>query len=326
MPTEPLPIYWHKDRDRWRVHLPDGRKVTLKREDGTPFAHCARWHPDLLNTARAILEGATAEGNRTLRPGHVQRLRSALFQIGQVREACRENHEARSPPRVNQFLAEHGEKRVTKLERKHVRAMMDDLAGKPGAQRTLITVINSLIEPAIEDGLITSPTKGFDRPTLSKTGWRDWPEELIEQYEAHFPIGHDARLSLGFGIFGAAAQRRYPHGQATSRGRQDRGHATEDRNLAQDTGAPGVDIATRSGAEGKADLPRQIEGSTLRARARSANTFGYGAAKPGFQGYTFHGLRKVACRLLPKPVALAPEIMAISGHKFSPRSNATSTR
>ena len=57
MPAKPLPIYWHKDRDRWRVHLPDGRKITLKRADGTPFPHCARYHPDLLKTARALLEG-----------------------------------------------------------------------------------------------------------------------------------------------------------------------------------------------------------------------------------------------------------------------------
>ena len=33
------------------------------------------------------------------------------------------------------------------------------------------------------------------------------------------------------------------------------------------------------------------------------------------EGYTFHGLRKVACRRLAQAGCSAPEIMAISGHK-----------
>jgi integrase len=107
---------------------------------------------------------------------------------------------------VERLLAEHGEKRVTKLERRHMRAMMDDLAGKPGAQRDRLTVIRALIAPGVEDGLMADPTAGFERPALSKTGWRDWPEELIAQYEAHHAIGTDARLALGLGLY--TAQRR----------------------------------------------------------------------------------------------------------------------
>jgi hypothetical protein len=236
MPTEPHPIYWHKDRDRWRVHLPDGRKVTLKRADGTPFAHCARWHPDLLNTARAILEAAPQrKGTGPFAPDTFNAYGRTYFKSAKFANLKPTTKRARRCA-VDQFLAEHGEKRVTKFERRHFRAMMDDLAGKPGAQRTLITVINLLIEPAIEDGLITSPTKGFDRPTLSKTGWLDWPEEIIAQYEEYFPIGHDARLAEGIGIY--TGQRR---SDVVRMGKQHvkngwLRHATEDRHVAAHPG------------------------------------------------------------------------------------------
>jgi hypothetical protein len=122
------------------VHLPDGRKVTLKREDGTPFAHCARYHPDLLNTARALLEGESQrKGTGPFGPDTFNAYGRRYFKSAKFENLAPTTKRARRHA-VEQFLAAHGEKRVTKLERKHVRAMLDDLAGKPGAQRNLITV------------------------------------------------------------------------------------------------------------------------------------------------------------------------------------------
>jgi integrase len=316
MPTKPLPIYWESDRNRWRLYHPDGRKITLKRADGTPFAHCARYHPELLNTARTILEAAPQlKGTGPFAPdtfnAHARRyFKSAKF------EMLAETTKRARRYAVEQFCSVHGDKRVTRFKRSSFRAMMDDLAGKPGAQRTLRTVINVLIEPAIEDGLIADPTAGFERPALSKTGWRDWPEELIEQYEAHFPKGHDARTALDLGLY--TGQRK---SDVVRMGKQHR-KLGKIAVTQQKTGTS-LKIPEHPALTESLDLvpkDRLTFLVTSRGAPFTAGGFGMHFAKlcreAGIPpGYSFHGLRKACCRRLAEAGCSAPEVMAISGHK-----------
>ena len=320
MPTN-LPIYWHIDRDRWRVHLPDGRKVTLKRPDGTPWPHCSRWHPDMLATARAILEAAPPDrkglgpfGPDTFHAYARTYLASARFAThAPITQKARRYH-------VERFCAEHGEKRVTRLERKHVRAMLDRLAGKPGAQRELLTVISALVAPAVEDGLMQDPTKGIERPALSKTGWKPWPENLIAKYEAHHQVGSEARLAFGLGLF--TAQRR---ADVVRMGRQ---HVRDGKIAVtqQKTGTPLWLPIRPELQELLATVPPdrltflvQRSGAPLTAKDLGGKKFPRWCREAGIPpGYSFHGLRKAACRRLAEAGCSAIEIMAISGHKSLP--------
>lgn len=315
--TTKLPIYWHKDRNRWRVHLPDGRKVTLKRDDGTPFPHCARWHPDLIAKARSILEATPPQkkGLGPFAPGtfHVAArnyLRSARF------AALKPITQQQRRYQVESFAAEHGEKRVTTLQPRHVRAMMDDLAGKPGAQRERLTVIRELIFGAVEDRQMSDPTVGIARPALSKHGFRDWPEDLIAQFEAHHPVGSEARLALGLGL--GTAQRR---ADVVRMGRQ---HVRGGKIAVtqQKTGTP-LWLPIRPELQQLLDLvpPDRLAflvthtGAPYTAKgfAKKFARWCREAAIP--PGYSFHGLRKAACRRLAEAGCSASEIMAISGHK-----------
>ncbi len=316
MPTN-LPIYWHKDRDRWRLHLPDGRKVTLKRDDGTPWPHCARWHPDLNAKARAILEDAPPEkkglgpfGPGTFNVATRDYLRSAKFAaLAPITQQQRRYQ-------VENFAAEHGDKRVTGLRKPHVRAMLDDLAGKPGAQRELLTVIRALIAPFVEDGQMTDPTVGIARPALSKHGFRDWLENLIDQYEAHHAVGSEARLALGLGLY--TAQRR---SDVVRMGRQ---HVRDGKIAVtqKKTGTP-LWLPIRRELQELLDLvpPDRMTflvthtGAPYTAKGFAKKFAQWCRAASIPSGYSFHGLRKAACRRLAEAGCSASEIMAISGHK-----------
>jgi hypothetical protein len=315
--TNPYPhCYWHKDRETWRVHLP-GRRITLKREDGTPFLHCQRGTPEFaVAYAQAIAGGVPLpkKGLGPFAPDTFNAYGRPYFNSAKYADLRATTKRARRHA-VEQFLKKHGDKRVTKLERRHVRAMLDDLAGKPGRQRNLLTVISLLIEPAVEDALMADPTKGL-RPALSKTGWLDWPEEVIAQFEAHFRIGHDARLALGLGLY--TAQRK---SDVVRMGRQHVKNGwlnvtqQKNRDFTSHFDMPGASSAARSCAARQAHVPcyqgrQTLHGRRLRPPFQTVVPRSRTAAR-----YSFHGLRKACLRRLADAGRDQLDLMAISGHK-----------
>ena len=177
-PANPYPgCYWDKHRETWRIKPRGGKQSTLKRADGSPLLKCAwggKEFADAYREAMAASVAAPKTGLGPFAPDTFNVYGRRYFSSAKFEKLAPTTKRARRH-QVEQFLAEHGEKRVTKLERRHVRAMLDDVASKPGRQRNLRTTIRVLIAPAVDDGLIADPTEGFERPALSKTGWLDWP-------------------------------------------------------------------------------------------------------------------------------------------------------
>jgi integrase len=159
------------------------------------------------------------------------------------------------------------------------------------------------------------PTAGIKRPKLGAEGWHTWTEDEISQYEAHHPIGTQARLTLALALY--TGQRR---GDLVRMGRQHRnGDVISVRQ--QKTGAlltiplhpklaaileaiPSGNLTYLVGAQG---MPLAPNGLTTQ--------FIVWAKKAGLSGCPLHGLRKAACRRLAEAGCTAHQIMAISGHK-----------
>jgi integrase len=108
---------------------------------------------------------------------------------------------------IEQFVAEHGDKEVAKLEQRHVRAIIDAKRATPGSARNLLSMLRVLVGLAIEEGLCADdPTSGIKRPKLRSGGWHTWTENEIEAFEAKHPIGSQARLALALSLY--TSQRR----------------------------------------------------------------------------------------------------------------------
>jgi hypothetical protein len=110
----------------------------------------------------------------------------------------------------------YGDRRIAKLERRHVMHMLDDKAATPVAARDFLRCLRVLIRYAIDMGLRgDDPTVGIRVAKPKTDGFRTWTEDDIAAFEAKHPIGTKPRLALALLLH--TAQRR---GDVVRMGRQ----------------------------------------------------------------------------------------------------------
>ena len=107
---------------------------------------------------------------------------------------------------------EHGDKRMAKLERRHVVKMLDAKAKTPVAARDFLRCLRQLVTYAISIGVMQDdPTAGV-RVKMSRTdGFRTWSEDDIAAFEGGLPARQQAPPGAGAsGQYGPALRRRRP--------------------------------------------------------------------------------------------------------------------
>jgi integrase len=105
------------------------------------------------------------------------------------------------------FRAKHGDKRVAMLERRHVRDLIAEKAGRPGAQRNLLRMLKMLLNFAVEmDIRPDNPAAGVRLAHAKGDGFHTWSEDEIARFEERHAIGSRARLAFGLLLY--TAQRR----------------------------------------------------------------------------------------------------------------------
>jgi integrase len=219
---------------------------------------------------------------------------------------------------LERVRTEHGSKRVARLERGHVIAMLAAKVKTPAAANHWLRLMKILMAFAVDIGMRSDdPTRGIKNIAAKSEGFHTWSEEEIAQFERKHAIGSRARLALGLLLF--TAQRR---GDVVLMGRQHiRAGAL---NITQ--GKTGTVLAIPV----HPDLQAIIEATP--ATKQNLTFLTTAGGKPftaaGFGNWfrdmcneaglpkvcSAHGLRKAACRRLAEAGCSEKQIAAISGH------------
>jgi integrase len=218
---------------------------------------------------------------------------------------------------LERFRAEHGDKRIAQLERRHIVTMLDAKAKKPGSATNFLAAIRALMRYAINVGLRSdNPTVGLRGPRLREGGHYAWTEDDIARFEQHHPIGSKARLALALLLY--SGQRR---ADTIRLGRQ---HVRDGLiHLRQAKTGKALAIPVHPALQAVLDAtppenmtflvaqgghPFSPDGFTHWFKKRCKEAGVTAEASP-------HGLRKAACRRLAEAGCSASVIAAISGHR-----------
>lgn len=261
-------------------------------------------------TAPLLEIGADRTKPRSVSALAVLYYRSAEFQqLAPVTQATYRNI-------IERFRADHGDKPVAVLERRHVRGMVAAKAATPAAANGLFKMLRILLRLALDEGWRQDdPTYGVRRVKVRSDGFRSWTEEDIAAFEARWPSGTRERLALELLLY--TAQRK---GDVVRMGRQHvRSGAIEVRQ--GKTGAR-LSIPIHSVLQAElATLPADQLGFLVTrdgvpfTSAGFGNWFADAVREAGLpKGCSAHGLRKAAARRLAEAGCTAHQIMAITGH------------
>ena len=218
---------------------------------------------------------------------------------------------------IDRFRNTYGEHPVARLERRHVKAIVDKKADTPAAANNLLRMIRMLMQFAIASEVRRDDPTVTIKTLRSKTdGFYTWSEEDISTFEDRYAIGTRARLALALLLY--TGQRR---SDVVRMGRQHvRNGALTVRQ--QKTGTS-LEIPLHPELRAVLDAS-QAEHLTFLvthegrpfAPAGFTNWFRDMVRAAGLpNGCSPHGLRKAACRRLAEAGCTPHEIMSISGHK-----------
>jgi integrase len=106
---------------------------------------------------------------------------------------------------INALIAEHGDKRLAKLERRHILGWKDKLAHKPGAANKMLRTVKQLMTFAEARG--HRPDNLAKGIKMMRGGrWRAWTDAELVAFEERWPLG--SRERTGFALALYTAQRR----------------------------------------------------------------------------------------------------------------------
>jgi len=221
---------------------------------------------------------------------------------------------------LDRFRAEYGDGPAKTIATKHLDAIFDKMADRPGAARNLRKRLRQVFRLAVKKGWRTdNPVIETDAPANKGQGFIAWSEEDIAAFEARWPSGTRERLALSLLLFTGVRR-----SDVVGLGRQ---HREGDR----------LRITVYKGRERKPQelvipIHRALK-AELDAAPRNNMTyivtqygapfshagftawFGVRADDAGIPGRTPHGLRKAASRRLAEAGCSASEIAAITGHR-----------
>lgn len=101
---------------------------------------------------------------------------------------------------IKALVAEHGDKPVALLERRHVLRWRDKLQEKPGAANKMIRTLKVILTFALERGYrADNPAAKIKMMKIGE--WRPWTAEELGSFEARWPIGTLARTGFALALY-----------------------------------------------------------------------------------------------------------------------------
>lgn len=316
----------YKDRhgkDRWRYRRA-GRTVQLPKEPG---------HPEFAAAYRAAIEGrappqpaAVVRFPKQAAPKSLKAAWLILKQHDPEWQALGPDIMVAQTRIAERFLTTplvagepltYGDVALEHLKRKHVKALLAERADTPHAAAHLLRVIRKLVGVGLDQEWIENdPTYRLKyRPAYK--GWKAWPDDMLDKFEAFWPIGTTPRLVYSLALY--FGHRRSDVSKVRPADIEESCHNVVQQktgkaltlpihpNLA-DVLAAINDLSARPfvamTAWGKPFSPK---GLTVRMRVWTK-----AAGLP--EGYTLHGLRKTLGKALAEHEATTRQLMDVLGH------------
>lgn len=217
---------------------------------------------------------------------------------------------------LERFREQHGKKRVALLTPAHVKAIIGDMAERPGAENGLLKALRVLLRHAVDMGLLRdNPAPNVRKFAVNSEGFHSWPEEDVTAFEARHRIGSRAQLALSLLLY--TGQRR---SDVVRMGWQ---HINGDLlSVVQDKTGVTLRVPIHpklSSAIG--NMPRTNMTFLLTESGAPFSAAGFGnwfrdrCNEAGLQHCSAHGLRKACAARLANAGCTTEQIKAITGHK-----------
>lgn len=301
-------------RVRYYYRRPGRPKIRLPDDPSSP-EFLAAWHAA---KAAFVLEPRKQLGRKRSPDGTVAGAIAAYYQHNSFSEALAPSTQAMRRAILERLRAEHGDKPLAGLERKHIAVLLGKM--KPYAAHNWLKTLRGLMAFAVEIELLAEdPTASIKRAKAkASTGFHSWSEGEIAQYEAHHPVGSRARLALALLLY--TAQRR---ADIVRLGPQ---HVTGNtltvrpqktlRTTAKMLVIPlHSELARVLAATPTGHLSYLVtEAGAPFSQAGFGNWFRDRCNEAGLPHCTAHGLRKAQCRRLAEAGCSEHQIAAITGH------------
>jgi integrase len=160
------------------------------------------WSPAFMEVYERALAACQAPGavvigaSRTM-AGTLNAAVVAYYQSAAFKSELGEGTQSSQRSLVERFRTKHGDKRLRKLERRHMQAYISSLQS-PAVQRNMLRALRHLLKFCTATGLIDhDPTEGVTRAKMKKTGgFYTWTEDDVAKFEERHPVGSKARLAL----------------------------------------------------------------------------------------------------------------------------------
>jgi integrase len=218
--------------------------------------------------------------------------------------------------RISELLqTEHGTKRVSHIERRHVRQIRDAKTETPGAANNVLRMMKILLKFAVDDGLIThSPAARMKELPVGE--WRAWADKECEAFEKKWKPGTMQRRAYAIALF--TGQRKQDQITRARKHREDGGIYVVQSKTGEDLWIPEQRELTAELGRGVATI------DTLLVTPTTGTPF-----DPTYHGSWFadaiedaglpddcvlHGLRKCAARKLAELGLSEKVIQSITGH------------
>lgn len=306
--------YVHEFQDRhghWRrYYRRGGRRIVLPGEVGSDEFLAAY--------AAAKAEFAGAAPTKKAKPRDPRSV-SALMAL--VRRSAEWRALAPSTVRTydnvaKRIEAEYGDRSAATLPREAIKAIIADMADKPGAANNFLRIFRLMMRVAVDEGWRTDdPTATIRKIRYRKTGFQTWDEDAIAAFEARYALGTRERLAFALLLY--TAQRR---SDVVGMGWQ---HVRNGKIVLRQH-KTGTELAIpihRDLATVLAHTERDRLTFLLTSYGKPFVSAGFGnwfrdvCDAAGLPVLSAHGLRKAASRRLAEAGCTPHMIKAITGHK-----------